>query len=130
MNVNNITAPKEATPFETKIPVSVPNKVDAPEKIDSRESENNRQAARVKEEQKTDFSARKATELAKQMNEIMDDLQTRLGFSVREDLHNQVIVEITDRETNELIKQIPSEELLAIKEKMEEFSGLLFDQKI
>ena len=64
------------------------------------------------------------------MNEIMDDLQTSLGFSIREDLGHQVIFEISDRKTKELIKQIPSEEMLAIKEKMEEFSGLLFDQKV
>ena len=69
--------------------------------------------------------------MVEEMNDIMDDLHTSLGFSVREDLQNrQVVVEIKDRDTNELIKQIPSEEMLTIKEKMLEFTGLLFDQNV
>jgi flagellar protein FlaG len=60
----------------------------------------------------------------------MDDLQTNLGFSIHEELDNQVIVEIRDRKTGELIRQIPSEELLSIREKMAELTGLLFDQRI
>ncbi len=141
MNINNIAATEKTIPFETrmpasaetKLPASAPNKIDALEKINSQVSENNpmdQKKAKGKEEQTNSFSVEETKQLAAQMNEIMDDLQTRLGFSIREDLNNQVIVEITDRETNELIKQIPSEELLAFKEKMEEFSGLIFDQKI
>ena len=141
MNINNIAAPVETIPFETrmpsstetKMPASAPNKIDAQEKINSQVSGSNpidKKGAKAKEEQTNSFSPEEAKQLAAEMNEIMDDLQTRLGFSIREDLNNQVIVEITDRETNELIKQIPSEELLSIKEKMEEFSGLIFDQKI
>lgn len=81
-------------------------------------------------DQKAQLSVKDTKELAKEMNEIMDDLQTSLGFSVREGLNKIVVVEITDRQTNEVIKQIPSEELLTIKEKMEEFTGLIFDQSV
>lgn len=80
--------------------------------------------------QKSQLSVKDTKELTQEMNEIMDDLQTSLGFSIREELNNQVIVEITDRKTNKVIKQIPSEELLTIKEKMEEFTGLIFDQSV
>ncbi len=141
MNINNIAATVKTIPFETRMPasaetstpVSPPTKIDALEKINSQVSETkggNQKETKAKEEQKNSFSAEEVKQLAAEMNEIMDDLQTRLGFSIREDLNNQVIVEITDRETDELIKQIPSEELLAFKEKMEEFSGLIFDQTI
>ena len=133
MNINNIAAPVETIPFETRMPASAPNKIDALEKINSQVSDRNpidQKETKAKEEQTNSFSPEEAKQLAAEMNEIMNDLQTRLGFSIREDLNNQVIVEITDRETNELIKQIPSEELLEFKEKMEEFSGLIFDQKI
>jgi len=134
MNISNITTssvPVETTPFDTQISVVGANKIDAAEKTSNQFSEpNNRQANKIKEEQKNNFSAEDAKQLATQMNEIMDDLQTSLGFSIREDLGHQVVVEITDRKTKELIKQIPTEEMLTIKEKMEEFSGLLFDQKV
>jgi flagellar protein FlaG len=124
MNINNIAVNTKTTLFEIKMPASPPNKNDALEKINSQVSESN------PIDQKDSFSASEAKQMVAEMNEIMTDLQTRLGFSIREDLNNQVIIEITDRETNELIKQIPSEELLAFKGKMEEFSGLIFDQKI
>ena len=69
-------------------------------------------------------------ELADSLNEYMDDLQTDLGFSMHEKLNHQVIVEIKNRKTNELVKQIPAEELVTIKEKMAELTGLLFDKSV
>jgi len=88
------------------------------------------QADRKTKEQEASPSVQEVKELAEGMNEMMDGLHTSLGFSIREEHDHQVVVEIKDRETNELIKQIPSEELLNIKEKMDEFTGLLFDQSI
>jgi flagellar protein FlaG len=133
MNINKITtAPTkiETMPLEPPTPASLNNGIDAPDKPNTRTLESSRQEAKTKEEQASNFSVEEAKQLAAEMNEIMDDLQTSLGFSIREDLNHQVIFEITDRETKELIKQFPTEEMLAIKEKMEEFSGLLFDQKV
>lgn len=81
-------------------------------------------------EKETALSIQDAKTIAEGMNELMDVLHhTSIGFSIREELNHQIVVEIKDRETDELIKQIPAEELLAIKEKMEEFTGLIFDQK-
>lgn len=74
------------------------------------------------------LAAQEAKELTEGLNDMMDGLQTSIGFSVHEGKDSQVVVQIKDRSTNELIKQIPSEELLAIKEKMEEFTGLIFSQ--
>jgi flagellar protein FlaG len=68
--------------------------------------------------------------LAEGLNEMMDGLQTNIGFSIHEGEENQVVVQIKDRKTDELIKQIPSEELLVIKEKMEELSGLILDRHV
>ena len=123
MNLNNIStapAPLESIPSGSTIPATEPKKINATEKIKKLTSEG----------QEPNFSADDAKQLAAEMNEIMDDFQTSLGFSIREDLDHQVIVEIKDRETNELIKQIPSEEMLAIKEKMQELTGLLLDQSV
>jgi len=127
MNINSVSAaPASVETIPSGLAISASDKIESPEKIKNQVFE----AAKSKEEQKSRFSAEEAKQMAAQMNEIMDDLQTSLGFSIREDLNHQVVVEITDRKTKELIKQIPTEEMLAIKEKMEEFSGLLFDQKV
>lgn len=69
-------------------------------------------------------------EVASDLNEYMDDLQTDLGFFINEELNDQVIVEIKNRKTNELVKQIPSEEIVEIREKMAELTGLLLDKSI
>ncbi|MFH1155857.1 MAG: flagellar protein FlaG [Pseudomonadota bacterium] len=63
-----------------------------------------------------------------ELNAYMDDLQTNLGFSIHEELGNQVVVEIKNRQTDELVRQIPSEALQKIKEKMIELTGLFFDE--
>lgn len=136
MNINAVsTAPAsmDTIPLDPPMPTSAPNKIDAPGKMNNQLSDPKQKAAKIKEEEeeeKSNFSEKEAKQLAEDMNEIMDDLQTSIGFNIRKDLNNQVVVEITDRKTKELIKQIPTEEMLAIKEKMEEFSGLFFDQKV
>ncbi len=84
----------------------------------------------IKQQENQELSPDQAMELAEEMNDLMDDLQTSLGFFVHEKLNHQIVVEIKNRETDELIKQIPTEEFLAIKEKMEEFRGLLLDQSV
>jgi len=83
-----------------------------------------------REQQKQELTVSDTKKLVDELNEYMDDLQTQLGFSIREDLDHQVVVEIKNRETEELLKQIPSEELLKIREKMEELTGFLFDQSV
>lgn len=122
MNINTSTAVKEMTPIEA---------AGAPSRASTADNHQTRQLlGRAKEEQDRILSTTEAKELTLEMNEIMDDLQTSLGFSIREELNHQVVVEIKNRETNELIKQIPAEELLDIRQKMKEFTGLIFDQSV
>lgn len=69
-------------------------------------------------------------EIVEALNDYMDDLQTNLRFAIRDDLEHQVVVEIKNRKTDELVKQIPSEELLKIMENMKELNGIIFDQSV
>ena len=80
--------------------------------------------------QKASLPAEEIKKIADTLNEYMDDLQTDLGFSMHEKLNHQVIVEIKNRSTDELVKQIPAEELVTIREKMSELTGLLFDKSV
>ena len=124
MNINTVSPTKEvaavsgSTLAETA-PVSEIKKTE--ESIQDQAIEKKQQKAAPVEEIK---------ELADSLNEYMDDLQTDLGFSINDKLNHQVIVEIKNRSTNELIKQIPSEELVAIREKMAELTGLLLDKSV
>ena len=82
------------------------------------------------EKKEKEESSKELQEVAESLNEYMDDFQTQLGFFINEDLDNEVIVEIKNRKTDELVKQIPSEEIVAIREKMAELTGLLFDKSV
>ena len=88
------------------------------------------QSQLAEDKQKEPLTIREIDTLSRELNSYMDDLKTNLGFSIHEEFNNQVVVEIKDRKTGELIRQFPSEELLAIREKMAELTGLLFDQRI
>ncbi len=128
MNINNIAtaAPVESMPLEVSTPVSAPVEVDAAQKAYN-QPDSNRQTEKPKGDE---LSAEQTKQLAAELNEISDDLQTNLGFSIREDLDHTVIVQIKNLKTDELIRQIPSEELLTIREKMLELTGLLLDHSI
>jgi flagellar protein FlaG len=71
------------------------------------------------------------------MQVMAEDLQNNLKvlhdvnlqFSVHQ-ASGQVIVAVTDKETGELIREIPSEEMLKLSAKLEEMMGMIFDQKI
>ncbi len=56
-------------------------------------------------------------------------LSHRLKFEVNEDL-GQVIVEVVDPATNQVIREIPSEDLQRIQLQMKQAIGLLFDEMI
>jgi len=124
MNVNQITQTND-------VAVQQPARVD-----ETAEAKQNRgldgkealQSTAVQEKEAK--SAEELQEVAESLNEYMNDFQTQLGFFVNEDLNDTVIVEIKNRETDELIKQIPSEEVVAIREKMAELTGLLFDKSV
>jgi flagellar protein FlaG len=62
------------------------------------------------------------------MNEFVVGLNSSLKFSV-DDNTGQTVVKVIDDETNEVIKQIPSEEMLAIASAVDKLKGLLVQQK-
>ncbi|MCA1794786.1 MAG: flagellar protein FlaG [Desulfobacteraceae bacterium] len=77
------------------------------------------------------FTKNEVVSMTESLNDYTRDLQTNLGFSVREEgPGRQIIVEIKNSDTNEVIKQFPPEEMLEIKERMAELVGLIFDQSV
>ncbi len=62
------------------------------------------------------------------MNEVVSKFNNSLRFSLDEDT-GQTIVKVVDTETNEVIKQLPSKEMLAISKAIDKLVGLLVQQK-
>lgn len=63
-----------------------------------------------------------------QVNEKLKFTKTRCEFSYHEEV-NRVSIKVLDKETNEVIREIPPEETYKALEKIWEIAGLLVDEK-
>ncbi len=70
-----------------------------------------------------------AEKLIKEMQSRLDSIgNTRLNFSLHRE-PDTVVVQVTDRKSGDVIKQFPAEETLALRQKLNELVGMLFDGK-
>ncbi|MBA3034111.1 MAG: flagellar protein FlaG [Gammaproteobacteria bacterium] len=71
----------------------------------------------------------KIEQVVKELKQLVDPVVANgLDFSI-DDSTGKSIVRITDNETGELIRQIPSEEMLAIAQSLDRMQGLLLRQE-
>lgn len=64
----------------------------------------------------------------KAVNDFLKPLNNSLQFNIDDDT-GKTIVKVVDSSTNEVIKQFPSEEMLAIAKAIDKMKGLLIQQK-
>lgn len=64
----------------------------------------------------------------KKINETMRNLGQNLEFTVDADSH-RTVVKVVDQETKDVIRQIPSPEVLEIAKALDQLQGLLIKQK-
>ena len=69
--------------------------------------------------------AESAISAVEKFKTLVQDLQRNLDFSVDES-SGQVVVKVMDGESGKLIRQIPSEDLLRLSERLEDMRSLLF----
>lgn len=62
------------------------------------------------------------------INDFMEQFQRTLNFSVDEDA-GRTVVKVIDKTNDEIIRQIPSEDFLAISKHIDEMNNLLFSEK-
>ncbi|AGH82012.1 flagellar protein FlaG protein [Psychromonas sp. CNPT3] len=68
-------------------------------------------------------------ETVAEINDFMSSMQSHLSFHIDKELE-QVIISVIDGETDEVIRQIPSEDLVILLKKMDGVKGMLFDTKV
>jgi flagellar protein FlaG len=78
--------------------------------------------------EKVEVSAERLQDAVEKMNELMQSGNRSLRFQV-DDTTERVVVKVLDIETDEVIRQIPSEETLKFSEFLEGMVGLIFDKK-
>jgi|TARA_B100001059_G_scaffold138421_1_gene138565 flagellar protein FlaG len=67
--------------------------------------------------------------VAQQLQDFMGEMNRSLQFQVDEDSGRDVI-KVLDKDTGDIIKQYPSEEVLNMVSKLSETAGLLIDQTV
>lgn len=67
--------------------------------------------------------------IAAQLNELMRELDTKLSFAV-DQTTNQIVIRVMNTSTNELIRQIPAEDMLRIAGRIKEMLGVVFDKVV
>ena len=68
-------------------------------------------------------------QMAQQLQDFMGEMNRSLQFKVDEDSGRDVI-KVLDKESGEVIKQYPSEEVLSLVSKLSESAGILIDQTV
>ncbi|MBN46514.1 MULTISPECIES: flagellar protein FlaG [unclassified Methylophaga] len=64
-----------------------------------------------------------------ELNSYMQNLNRSLQFSV-DDQSGDTVIKVIDSETDELIRQIPAEELLVVRSSLEEYRGMLLEMRV
>ena len=67
--------------------------------------------------------------LIQDVNEMMQGSTTHFEFTIHEK-SGEVIVKLIDDETNEVVKEIPSEKMVELMSNLRELVGLCVDEKI
>ncbi len=74
----------------------------------------------------SDVTSQDVTEFLDSFKDMSKTIQTKLNFTVHEE-NNEIIIKVIDKESNQLIRQFPSDEMLSIHDKMRDLTGFLFN---
>ena len=100
----------------------------------ARDSENQaaqarRQEADAAEPARTPASAEEVRSAAQLLQQVVATATGRqLDFSVN-DRFKEIVVKISDRKSGEVLKEIPSKDLLKLRERLNDLIGLFVDEK-
>jgi len=65
----------------------------------------------------------------RQLNDFVQSVQRDLHFSI-DDMSGETIITILDSKTDEVIRQIPTEEVVALSNNIESLKGVLFSAEV
>jgi flagellar protein FlaG len=63
------------------------------------------------------------------INEQLKSLNTSIQFSI-DDKSDEVVVRIVDKESGEVIRQIPPESIVRLRDSLKDMSGLIVEKKV
>jgi len=116
----NKAAAEQATPID--LPVNNSHARSQPRLVETPKPE---------ETEKT-LSTEKLKELVRETTDSLNEMSSLLKYGIRfayDDKVSEMLVNVIEKDTNRVIRQIPSKEILAMRAKMAEMVGLLVDQE-
>lgn len=93
---------------------------------EAKDGESNNQSGRDAEQQKPSVSAEKIKKAVEEMNRKMANSEAQFGIH---EATNRVTIKIVDKQTKEVIKELPPEKTLDMIAKVWEMAGILVDEK-
>ncbi len=104
------------------------NTTDTKKLENSSEIQKDKQDEEINTKQKKEMTKKELQELTQKLNKEMEPLNPDIKFHYN-DRVNELVVNVIDKNTDKVIRKIPSDEALKIMEKMRELVGALFDDK-
>lgn len=130
MNINANTAVKgiaqPVVPAVETVDKNKPQVRPVEKSSNSTQTAMDKKALQRKAEEK--LSNEELSEAVKNIQSRLDVMRTKLGFVLNSET-DDVIIEVKDRESGEIIRQIPSEEVMELRARLDELVGILFDKK-
>jgi flagellar protein FlaG len=80
-------------------------------------------------EQAKELSRDEVEQASSDISDFVQNIQRNLSFTVHDDT-GKPIIKVTDSETDEVIRQIPTEEVLKLHQYIHDASGILFKAKV
>jgi flagellar protein FlaG len=87
------------------------------------------ESLREKEEYSEQELEDEVRESVKDVNEIVDKVKEGLSFQIHEDTE-KMMVKVVDLNTDEVIKELPPEEMLDLQARIHEMVGILIDETV
>ncbi len=122
--LGNMVSPRTTAPAAESEPARTDKISDA--KVPPN-SEMHPQTVPKKQEQKNELNEKELKETIEELNKHFQIFNTRLSFSFDEE-NNIGVIKIQDRNSGEVIKQIPPQEMLDSLAKISDIVGLLVDK--
>lgn len=82
-------------------------------------------------QEKQDLDRAELEKVLEQVQSRMDSIGSKLRFGLHQHQEvEDVVVQITDKESGELIRQFPAEEMIQLQVKLNDLVGMLFDKQV
>ena len=114
-------------PVETAV---MPAKLGGVDAVVGRDGKQTEKAESIQQnELSREISREEIEETVSEIGNFVQNIQRNLQFTV-DDNSGETIIRVTDRETDDVIRQIPSEEVLKLQQYIKDAAGILFKAKV